>query len=213
MDNTTTHTDLSFEQIAAAKGVDLNYELTRGFTARYIRRKAAQLVGKTRLTGSHRDDVEQDLTIRLLRRLPKFDPRRRPWPVFVKVVIDKHVATLLETRRTKKREHIQNIVSLSELVAGEDGEQEELGRQIGPEQKENLIGRYASSDLERSELTHDVQAVLATLPDDLRDLCARLQTDSLTQVARDLGVPRSTLREQVQRLRQIFEQAGLRSFL
>ena len=39
----------------------------------------------------------------------------------------------------------------------------------------------------------DIAEVVARLPDDLRDLCQRLQRDSISQVARDLGVPRSTL--------------------
>jgi len=63
------------------------------------------------------------------------------------------------------------------------------------------------------DLASDLTEALAKLPDDLSALAERLKTQSLSQAARDLGVPRSTLQRQVQRLRQCFEDAGLRIYL
>jgi RNA polymerase sigma-70 factor (ECF subfamily) len=200
-------------QLAAEKGIDLNYELTKGFAGRYIRRKAKQLVGKARFTASDEPEIEQNLRITLLRRLPKFNPARRHWIVFATMVIDRRVATILESRRTKKCEHIQNITSLSVRMVGEDGEWTELGRMVGPEHKEGLTGKYARSAHDQCELAQDVETVLSRLPDDLRDLCERLKTRSLSEIARDTGVPRSTLNDRLRKVRKIFAAAGLKSFL
>jgi transposase-like protein len=40
-----------------------------------------------------------------------------------------------------------------------------------------------------------------------------LKSHSIAEIARDLGVPRTTLNDTVRRLRQRFEQAGLRAYL
>jgi hypothetical protein len=40
-----------------------------------------------------------------------------------------------------------------------------------------------------------------------------LKSCSLSEIARDLGVPRTTLQRKVQRLRQCFENAGLKNYL
>ena len=58
-----------------------------------------------------------------------------------------------------------------------------------------------------------LDSVLDRLPPKLRDLAERLKGDSLSQIARDTGVPRTTLYESVRRLRQIFERAGLGKYL
>jgi len=63
------------------------------------------------------------------------------------------------------------------------------------------------------ELVHDVAAVLAKLPPKLRDLCERLKHHSITEVAQQLGIPRTTLHDAIGRLRQHFEDAGLRDYL
>ena len=213
--NTTTPdlTAATFEELAAAKGVDLTRELTTGFAARLIRRKAKQIVGKAHLTPSDRPEIEHVLTMRLLERLSKFDPEKAHWNAFVTVVIEKHIATVLESRRIKKGEHSQNIVSLSTPVKDEDGEMVELGRKVLPEHQGAVIGKFPRSDTDLIDLQHDVAAVLAKLPDDLRELCVQLKTRTLSDIAREMGVSRSTLFGNVMKLREIFDEAEMRSFL
>ena len=204
---------VSYDQLASERGLDLNEELTTGFAGRYIQRKAKQLVGRARFTDSDRPEIEQDLRIALLERTPKFDPQVRHWNVFVTMVIEQQVATILESRRTQKCEHSQNITSLSVQVMGEDGEWTELGRTVGPEHREGVTGRVVRCDQDQSDLQLDLETVLSELPDEMRDLCQRLKNDSISQVARDLGIPRSTLNDRLKKLRAIFEEKGLSGFL
>jgi transcriptional regulator of acetoin/glycerol metabolism len=58
-----------------------------------------------------------------------------------------------------------------------------------------------------------VAGVLATLPDDLRDLAERLKRQSVSEVARELRVPRTTLYRNLERLRRHFADAHLRDYL
>ena len=63
---------------------------------------------------------------------------------------------------------------------------------------------------ELSALALDVAAVLETLPPELRDLCRRLMRNSITEVSRTTGIPRSTLYGLIHKVRTVFEDAGLR---
>jgi hypothetical protein len=59
----------------------------------------------------------------------------------------------------------------------------------------------------------DITEVVTKLPDELRDLAERLKTRSVSEIARDMGVPRTTLNESVRRLCRRFESAGLKDYL
>ena len=47
----------------------------------------------------------------------------------------------------------------------------------------------------------------------LRELCERLKHDSISQVARDMGIARTTLNAWLSKLRSRFEECGLRDYL
>jgi DNA-directed RNA polymerase specialized sigma24 family protein len=88
-----------------------------------------------------------------------------------------------------------------------------LAELIGQERYDARRGVSPRSAEELALLVLAVEEALASLPEDLRDLAERLKSRSLSQVARELGVPRSTLQDRVQQLLEAFECAGLRDFL
>ena len=57
-------------------GFDNRYEGIDEYAVRIIKHKARQLVGRAGFTESDREDLEQEMMLDLLRRLPKFDPKR-----------------------------------------------------------------------------------------------------------------------------------------
>jgi DNA-directed RNA polymerase specialized sigma24 family protein len=118
--------------------------------------------------------------------------------VFVTTVIERAVAMILRERLAKKRD--------GGAVQSLDHAHEKAGDSAEP------IDPRRSHE-EQIDLATDLTEALAKLPDDLRALAERLKSQSLSQAARDLGVPRSTLQRQVQRLRRCFEDAGLRIYL
>jgi RNA polymerase sigma factor (sigma-70 family) len=168
------------------------------FAQGIIRRKVRLLVNRAGFNKEDRQDLEQELILRLLQSLDVFDPEQAHPNVFITTVIERAVAMILRERRAKKRDG--GIVRSLEQGQTRDGKI--------PEPFD-----HRPSDQDAFDLATDLAEALARLPDDLRALAERLKTQSLSQAARDLGVPRTTLQRQVQRLRQCFEDAGLRIYL
>jgi RNA polymerase sigma-70 factor (ECF subfamily) len=168
------------------------------FARGIIRRKVRLLVGRAGFTRQDRDDLEQELVLRLLQSLDLFDPEQAHPNVFITTVIERAVAMILRERRAKKRD--SGVVRSLDQAKAKDGSSAEPADPRGGGQ-------------DRFDLASDLAEVFARLPEELRDLAERLKSQSLSQAARDLGVPRTTLQRQVQRLRQSFEDAGLRIYL
>ncbi|GIW85376.1 MAG TPA: sigma-70 family RNA polymerase sigma factor [Dehalococcoidia bacterium] len=182
------------------------------FAARLIRRKARQLVGRAGFTRSDRDDIEQELALKLLKQLSAFDPGEAHWHVFVTTVVERYAASLLRDKRAEKRDH-RRATSLHVLIETGDNGPVELAETVGRREQDARLGRDPRSDEERAQLAGDVADVLADLPADLRDVAERLKHDSVSQVARDLGLPRTTLLRRMEHVRRAFEGAGLRDYL
>jgi RNA polymerase sigma-70 factor (ECF subfamily) len=177
-----------------------------------IRERVKRLIGRHGFTASDRDDLEQDMALHLLECL-----RRQQQPIeapegFFRKVIAEHAVTLIRRREAEKRDH-RRLSSLHDKVLDEDGEYVERARVVPEDHVQTRLHTASRSRLDEVELVDDVAAVLAKLPPDLRDLCERLKHHSITEVARQLGVPRTTLHDAIRRLRQHFEDAGLRDYL
>ncbi len=197
----------------ARASIDLDYELTNGFAHKFIRHKTRQLVGRCGFTPTDREELDQELKLRLIERFPHFDPQKSDWPAFVTTVIERQIATLLESRCRLKRYGDGNAVSLSEETSSEDGLATELGDQVTLEQAQSLSREFDRSDFEWAELEHDVAVVLDQLPPEERAVCEALQRGNIAQVARRLNIPRTTLQSLVARLRTKFAAHGLQDFL
>ncbi|MCX5674886.1 MAG: sigma-70 family RNA polymerase sigma factor [Planctomycetota bacterium] len=173
-----------------------------------IRSKAKQLVGRYGFTKSDRVDIEQALMQDLHQHLPRFNPKRAKRKTFINRVVDHAVVTLVRRQKAAMRDHRRNGGSLSEDVKTTDGRITERADTLDAE-----MNRASRSDLDGRLLVLDVHAVVAVLPEDLRDLAVRLQTQSMAQAARDMGMARSVVYERVAELRRVFERAGLRGYL
>jgi RNA polymerase sigma-70 factor (ECF subfamily) len=165
------------------------------FARGIIRRKIRLLIGRAGFTKEDREDLEQELVLRLLQSLDLFDRQQAHANVFITTVIERAVAMILRERRAKKR-NSGVIHSLDQI---------EDGCPIEPaDPRPNAEEAY--------ELAYDLADVLADLPEELRNLAERLKAHSVSRVARDFAVPRSTLQRKVRRLRQIFVDAGLQIY-
>lgn len=156
-------------------------------------------------------DLEQDLSLHLLKRMPTFDPRKSDWPIFVAVVLTAWGVNLLRSRYAAKRDY-RRVGPLHQRVHTDEG-RAELGQTFCQQKQDIRQGRSARCHAERVDLTQDVAEVLARLPDDQRELAEQLKHHSLAEVARRRDVPRSTLQTRVRQLREVFDRAGLREYL
>ncbi|MGE0769299.1 MAG: sigma-70 family RNA polymerase sigma factor [Hyphomicrobiaceae bacterium] len=182
------------------------------FTLGIIRRKVKQLITRAGFTPQDREDLEQELFARVLQSLPSFDPGQAHRNKFITAVVERYVANILRDKRAGKRDH-RRICSLNITidVAGEGPI--ELAETISRRELDARLGGHPRSDEELAQLACDIAEVMGTLPDELRDLAERLRTESVSEIARATGVPRTTLNESVRRLRRRFERAGLKDYL
>ena len=172
------------------------------YALRHIRHRARQLARTEGFTAQDIEDIQQDLIMDLLERLSKFDATKATCNMFVTSIIDRKVAAFIRDRNCKKRNPRREECSLNECI--DDGE----GGSI-----ERIQTIAANSNQETTDLALDVEAVINRLSDDLRRLCELLKTNSITDTARAMGVPRTTLYTYIRQLRKVFKAAGLQNYL
>jgi RNA polymerase sigma factor (sigma-70 family) len=176
-----------------------------------IRKKVGQFLGKAGFRTSDRSDLEQSVWTKLLERLTSYKPEKRRPLGFLAKVIDRVLLNLTRDRFAQKRD-FRRVQSLHEQVATSEGYME-LGNTIGQEEEDSRQGRSPRSNAEKVDLVQDVAAVIARLSPDKQELMQQLKDDTLSEVARQRRVPRSTLQAQVRQLVELFENAGLRAYL
>ena len=177
-----------------------------------IRRKAKELARTRGFTINDVEDIQQLLAVKLLQHLAAFDPEQGHPNVFVKTVVERYAANLLRNSRAEKRDR-RRVCSLSMIVDYDDNGPIELEETIGERELDSRLGRETRDPHEACDLAMDVTDALDGLSPELRDLCERLKYASVSDVARDLGVPRTTLYESIIKLRKHFEEIGLKGYL
>lgn len=167
------------ESIPAERVVDI----VSGRGAKLIRSKAAAAAARRcGFQSADREDLIQSLTLHLWRRAVCFNPGRGDWSTFCTVVVDRRLKAILQRKRRALLNRFDRL----------DGEVDRDRR------------RRSADSLAAAELALDVESVVSRLPAALQDVCRRLQFDSPTEVARDLGIPRQTLVDRLRRLARDF---------
>ncbi len=165
-----------------------------------IRGKARKLVAQGAISPGEREDLEQDLALKLVRSRTAFHPDRGAWHAFVKTVVERHAITLDEHRHAAKRD------------PGRCAPPRVTAATVGDEDLHRCQRHVVRTDEEFADLRHDVAHALAGAPAHLRDLAARLMHGSPAQAARVLGIDPTTLYAQVRQLRRRFERYGMRDY-
>jgi RNA polymerase sigma-70 factor (ECF subfamily) len=183
------------------------------YAVKLIRHKARQLVGRAGLVEADRDDLEQDMLMDLLRRLPRFDPGKAKRETFIARIVEHRVAVIIGTQKAGLRDYRRNAGSLDDWCAAEGGGTGDAPPVLDQNsyRRETLEAARQNEDLR--DLRRDMARIVDELPSDLRDLCRRLLTSTVSEVSRETGVPRGTIYESVQKLRSRFERAGLAAYL
>jgi RNA polymerase sigma-70 factor (ECF subfamily) len=177
-----------------------------------IGRKVAQLIGRAGFTRQDRKDLEQDLFARVIQSLPKFNPDRAHLNTFVTTVVERYVANVLRNQRAVKRDR-RGTTSLNVMIEITDEGPTELVQTIGDRELDARLGRERRSEQELTELAMDLSSVIATLPIAWQALLELRKSKTMAEVAREMGLPRTTLLEWIRRIRQIFEKAGLGDYV
>jgi len=173
-----------------------------------IRSKAKQLVGKAGLTEDDRPDLEQDLMIDLLERLEHFNPAKGKKSTFMTRIVERRISNIFESRFAQCRDWRKSDISLNNPVS-ESAEWIDLVsidgfiKYHGQESKEQLT----------ADIGFDIEQVIKNLPVELQDLCEKLASSNMAEIAREMGIPRSTLYDKLTKLRNAFWAAGLDNYI
>lgn len=183
------------------------------FTAKFIRSKVRQLIGRAGFKEADRQDLTGDFVLDLLQRQRSFDPNTATWQAFVIVVCENRFVTILEHHRAEMRSHKREAGSLNRPIKDGEGQETPLGATLDDSQRAKHTGQVRRSGEEAWEMAHDIEAVLSTLTPQLRQLAEALMSDSKSAAGRELGVSQGKLYELLGRMRARFEKAGLRDFM
>jgi len=161
---------------------------------RQIRFQAGALVGTAGLHRHDRDDIEQRLAIKVLRSLSEFDPRKASWRGFVQMVARREAQNVLRERRAKKRDHRRLLP-------------------CGERYFRDFVDAGAAALNQNADLAFDLAKCEYKLSDEHRQICRLLRVESISEAARLSGLPRSTFRDRLCELRQVFLDEGLEIYL
>ncbi len=187
--------------------------LTSPYTTGFIRKKVRQLIGRAGFTRSDVESLKQELYLKLLKHFPAFDPEQSHPNAFITTILERFIANLLRDRRAEKRDH-RLICSLNVTIGCEDGRQVEISETVTDREDNARRCRTSRSPQDEAELRMDVAELLGKLADESRNVCQRLMAgDSVSQIARDIGIPRTTLQDRIRKLRDRFEEDGLKDYL
>jgi RNA polymerase sigma-70 factor (ECF subfamily) len=198
----------SIFQMANTKFDPSNDRFTRGI----IRRKINQLVRRSGFSQQERNDLEQDLLVRVLQSLPKFDPDQAHRNKFITTVVERYVANILRDRGAGKRDR-RGRISLNVMIDGGEEGPTELLQTIGDRELDARLGRDRREEDELRQMAIDMAEVISTLPDSWQTLLELRKSRTMQQVADEMGVPRTTLNDWMRRIRQRFENAGMQDYL
>lgn len=172
--------------------------------ARLIAKKAGQLVRCAGLSPGDFDDLQQDLALDLWRRKKKYDPHKARPNTFASQVLRNGAATILASRRAACRDH-----RLEEELPDESNDEGLKTGTLGP--NEAILATAALSEwLARAA---DVAKAKSKLTGAHQELCALLSEATISDVATELGLARSTLYGVIGDVRRQFDREGLRAYL
>ncbi len=190
---------------------NLNDKIDR-FTHGIVRRKVKQLIGRAGFTRQDREDLEQEFFARVLQSLASFDPAVAHRNKFITAVVERYVANVLRNKQAEKRDH-RRITSLNVTIEITDEGPTELAQTIGDRELDARLGRDRRGEDDLMQLRLDLADVISGLPEAWQTLLELRKSQTMPEVANQMGVPRTTLNDWMRRIRQQFEKAGLREYL
>lgn len=190
-----------------------SYEGIDSYAVKLIRHKARRLIGHAGFVEADVPDLEQQLVMDVLARLPRFHPARSKRETFISRIVEHHIATLIESRKAGVRDYRREAGSLDERTVDENGDVHDLPPVLSSPAQTRETVDSARREQDTSSLRTDVRKLLSGLSPDERELCTRLMTSKVAEVSRETGVPRGTLYGRIDALRERFEKAGLGVYL
>jgi RNA polymerase sigma-70 factor (ECF subfamily) len=145
-----------------------------------VRYRARSLSRNSLMQGMELEDIEQELILDFLVRQCSYDPVKASWATFVDRVLAHKCASMIEGATAAKRGATVPRVSLDALLAGPDGGVHEP--------VDDMASDSTGADI-RLDLLRRVAALPTWIATLMRDLC----DGTMTEIARERHMPRTTL--------------------
>jgi RNA polymerase sigma-70 factor (ECF subfamily) len=157
--------------------------------------QASLLVSTAAFMPDDWEDLRQEMVLDLLRRAPKFDPRRGDWQGFVRGIVRHHAAVLVNRHRRRALEVLRDDSAVEEDADRDDSI--EFRAECWPQTVDEL------------NLNLDVRRVVESLPVRLRSLAVLLGQMPVKEVCQATGRSRSGVFQMTRQIREAFVDAGL----
>lgn len=155
------------------------------------------------------EDIEQELMIDLLLKLPSYNPTKSSKHTFINTVVKNYAVDLIRNITLQKSNGGIKLYSLYNCV----GKTEEYEDVLLIDTLPNGANFYGFHDIQCEidvETTIDVQKIVQRMPATLGDLCALLQSMTITEISQITGIAYWVIYKQVNRIRKAFISAGIK---
>lgn len=192
---------------------DATFAEFEDYASTFIKLRAVKLKEILGLSRSDIDDLRQDLTIHLIERMPLYDPEKSTPKGFIVMVLNNRIRTIIRLYRESMEALNLTTLSLEEEFSDDDSQPIQRFETIDEEEALLSAGLIRRRMLDHIEMKADVARFLEKLPKRLRDLCLLLQEKPIAQAARETGLSRQKIHDELVRMRLLAEQSGLREYL
>ena len=145
-----------------------------------VRYRARSLSRNSLMHGMEPEDIEQELMLDFLVRQRSFDPGKASWSTFVDRVLTHKCASMIEGATAAKRGAAVPRVALDAVLAGPDGGMHEPVDEV-------------ASDAVSADIRVDLCRHAAGLPAWITTLMRDLREGTMTEIARERRIPKTTL--------------------
>ncbi|MCZ7583352.1 MAG: hypothetical protein M5R36_08495 [Deltaproteobacteria bacterium] len=194
-------------------GARNSYRGINGYAAKMVRFKARQLAGQYGISLSEQPDLEQHFMCVLAAGLTRHDPAKSKIETFIAVIVNTAAAEIIRTQKAAKRGNGQQIVSLEKEYEEKDGTKTKPSKRLNEDSFNLITGKTNLTRGQHLALQIDLDRAVESLPDNLKSLCRKLLTSTISEIARDSGVSRDVVYHDLKTIRNIFENRGLREYL
>jgi RNA polymerase sigma factor (sigma-70 family) len=153
-------------------------------------------------------DIYSSLLFKSLKAVETYNPKKGTFHTYLNWVLDNHIRSMIRYCWAQKR-NSRGVVSLTIPVWIEDGHETEKSQTLDDRDRFRHKCIRPRTQRQIDDLRLDVQSVLQRCRPELREFALALSKANVSQIARDRGVPRTTLHHLKRQLTRRFEYAGL----
>jgi RNA polymerase sigma factor (sigma-70 family) len=176
-----------------------------------IVKQTARMMSRRGLNRDDAEDLEQAVTLRAWLSLPRYLPEKGPLGAYLQTVVKRAAANFLRDQRSGRRTSI-GATSLRTGVAPPIDETD-LSQSFTRAELDARTGGRSEDQFAAADCSIDVNELIKKLAPCDRALVQALKWRTISQIARAMNVPRTTVSDRVRRLRKRFDADGLREYL